>query len=340
MLSKLIYFYKTRNVHKTLDFFLTKTGEIYKTKQLSFSEVKKIYVVGPPHQTIKELRKNPESMAMFRTEDSIDILEKNFRAIPTHIVLSLEKSISVQRQSQQLNKWQETWDEKATVDQLLQLFRDMKMHIRWHRSMYILYYKSLVNSVYFSEVKQSIEKRKSWILSILSDFFESSILFKAFPELGSRSLTRNPLLQVLLLLLQVGVHVAELSAPHDPGILQREFVPEPEHPQVRLGEAAIVAQLGGALCDIHLPVPRDGPLEQDWLDEVYPLLHFTDPRPFHDCQLPRKRLPLVDGHSRPALATLRSLQRPEVGLRQHRPAIGRPAEGRLLLTRLPTWTSC
>lgn len=186
VLSKLVYFYKTRDVGRTLSFFLTKTGEIHKTKQVSFSEVRKIYEVPLRlDQTIKALRRNPESMALLRTEDSLDILEKNFREIPTHIVLSLEKSISHRKHTTQASRWKETWDEKATVDQLLQLFRDMKRQIRWHRSMYILYYKSLVSSVYFGEVQQALEKRKSWILSILSDFFENSLLFKAFPELGS-----------------------------------------------------------------------------------------------------------------------------------------------------------
>lgn len=184
MLSKLVYFYKTRDVARTLGFFLTKTGEIHKTKQVSFSEVKKIYVVELAQQAIKELRKNPESMAVLRTEDSQEILEKNFRAIPTHIVLSLEKSMSMRRHAAQSSLWKVTWDEKTSVDQLLQLFRDMKRQIRWHRSMYILYYKSLVNSVYFGEVQQALDKRKAWILSILSDFFENSLLFKAFPELG------------------------------------------------------------------------------------------------------------------------------------------------------------
>ena len=224
MLSKLVYYYKTRNLGQTLSFYLTKTGEIYRTKQVSFSEVKKIYLVAVGEQAIKELRKNPGSMGVLRTEDSLDILEKNFKAIPTHIVLSLEKSISVHRQASESNRWKETWDEKTTIDQLLQLFRDMKMHIRWHRSMFILYYKSLINAVYFSEVKQSIERRKSWVLSILSDFFENSLLFKAFPELGSLSLTRTAVLQTPLRVSEARVHAAQLSDAGDAGILQHQLV--------------------------------------------------------------------------------------------------------------------
>lgn len=118
------------------------------------------------------------------------MLTVNFRSIPTYMIILLEKSISKNKKKEENQvEWVESWDSNANMTHLLNLFSSLKKNMAYHSNMHVLYYKSVVNSLYMKDVQNAISDKKSWILSHFNLYFQMNIIFKAFPELGTFSLT-------------------------------------------------------------------------------------------------------------------------------------------------------